>query len=168
MDEIHAAEVRRRDLRLTKKERSVDRITAASPSHHLLMEGRGTTPERVEYEASIDLYSEEEGLGVIDEDEWTDRNFGNSTIDSNGNTSDDSISDLESDEERDADGVEQPLTADETRKLAREWRARYNGDQSEDDSMYGSQGGREVRYTDQEYESMSSSCLLYTSDAADE
>ena len=49
------------------------------------------------YEASIEM-SEESGLEQIDEDEWTDRNFGNSTA-NDVNTSDDSISDLESDDD---------------------------------------------------------------------
>ena len=58
---------------------------------------RGATPERMTYEASIEM-SEESGLEQIDEDEWTDRNFGNSTA-NDVNTSDDSISDLESDDD---------------------------------------------------------------------
>jgi hypothetical protein len=50
------------------------------------MDERGTTPERVEFENSVDFASEEELLNEIDEDEWTDRNnFGNSNAD---NTSD--------------------------------------------------------------------------------
>jgi hypothetical protein len=70
----------------------------------------GTTPERAEYEASVDL-SAEEGMGggggggaggsahlnIIDEDEWTDLNFGNNSTNC-ANTSDDSISDLDSDQ----------------------------------------------------------------------
>ena len=68
----------------------------------------------------------------IDEDEWTDRNFGNSTA-NDMNTSEDSVSDLESDDDNDEghdngdDDVERPLTADETRRLQREWRVRYKG-----------------------------------------
>lgn len=45
----------------------------------------GTTPERVEFENSVDFASEEELLNEMDEDEWTDRNFGASNAD---NTSD--------------------------------------------------------------------------------
>merc|ERR1719158_779938 len=68
------------------------------------------------------------------------------------NTSEDSVSDLESDNEdcEVGDEVERPLTADETRRLQREWRAIYKG--------FGAGGsdsdreGRDVRYTDQEYE----------------
>ena len=47
------------------------------------------------------------------------------------NTSEDSVSDLESDENDDGDHAEhddeRPLTADETRRLQREWKARYKG-----------------------------------------
>jgi hypothetical protein len=65
----------------------------------------GTTPERAEYEASIHLSSEEGGgggcgLNVIDEDEWTDLNFGNNSTNC-ANTSDDSVSDLDSDQGED-------------------------------------------------------------------
>ena len=79
------------------------------------------------YEASIEM-SEESGLEQIDEDEWTDRNFGNSTA-NDMNTSEDSVSDLESDTEVGVGGpdIERPLTADETRRLHRVWRARYKG-----------------------------------------
>ena len=92
---------------------------------------RGATPERMTYEATLDM-SEESGLEQIDEDEWTDRNFGNSTA-NDVNTSDDSISDLESDEDEArikaevANASGGPLTVGETRRLAREWRARYKG-----------------------------------------
>jgi len=50
------------------------------------MDERGTTPERAEFENSVDL-CEEELLDEIDEDEWTDRNFGasNATNDNNDN-----------------------------------------------------------------------------------
>eukprot|EP00092_Neocalanus_flemingeri_P024414 GFUD01026470.1.p1 GENE.GFUD01026470.1~~GFUD01026470.1.p1 ORF type:complete len:1877 (-),score=478.06 GFUD01026470.1:313-5943(-) len=164
IDEIHATEMRRKEIS-KKEEKKKEKIkNAISPSNRdRLMEpellGRGTTPERVEYEASIDLSAEESGLEQIDEDEWTDRNFGNSTA-NDVNTSDDSISDLESDGEPSAQNeVERPLTADETRRLAREWRARYKGGQSEGSgSDYENRGTREVRYTDQEYEDDSSDC----------
>lgn len=41
----------------------------------------GITPERVEFENTLDLTSEEELLSEIDEDDWTERNFGNSASD---------------------------------------------------------------------------------------
>ena len=72
----------------------------------ILPPGVGTTPERAEYEASsVDLSAEEGGgpgaggsvLNVIDEDEWTDLNFGNNSTNC-ANTSDDSVSDLDSDQ----------------------------------------------------------------------
>ena len=126
--------MRRKEISKRDEKKKEKIKNAISPSNRdRLMEpdmiGRGTTPERVEYEASIDLSAEESGLEQIDEDEWTDRNFGNSTA-NDVNTSDDSISDLESDGEPSAQNeVERPLTADETRRLAREWRARYKGKQ---------------------------------------
>jgi hypothetical protein len=99
---------------------------------------RGATPERMTYEATIDL-SEESGLEQIDEDEWTDRNFGNSTA-NDVNTSDDSLSDLESDDDggikaKVASSAGGPLTVGETRRLAREWRARYKGHPSSSSAL---------------------------------
>jgi len=164
IDEIHATEMRRKEISKRDEKKKEKIKNAISPSNRdRLMEpdiiGRGTTPERMTYEASIDLSAEESGLEQIDEDEWTDRNFGNSTA-NDVNTSDDSISDLESDGEPcTRNEVERPLTADETRRLAREWRARYKGAQSEGSgSDYENRCPREVRYTDHEYEDDSSDC----------
>merc|ERR1719422_1769577 len=155
-DEIQANEDKKKELAKRREEKGP--LSSLSPTnrsrlrdHDLL--ARGATPERAEYEASIDLSAEESGLEQIDEDEWTDRNFGNSNA-NDMNTSEDSVSDLESDAEEGEVGleVERPLTADETRRLQREWRARYKGR-----SGLGSDGSdgdidREVRYTDHEYE----------------
>jgi len=54
---------------------------------------------RAEFEASVDKASEEETPSIMDEDEWTDRNFGNSLLlEELPNTSEDSVSDLDSDD----------------------------------------------------------------------
>ena len=55
------------------------------------------------------MSAEESGLEQIDEDEWTDRNFGNSTA-NDMNTSEDSVSDLESDNEDCEVGIEDLCT----------------------------------------------------------
>ena len=136
IDEIQATEQKRKDAREKTEKRSKHAPTAQSTRDRLLEPkkgslDRGATPERMTYEASIEM-SEESGLEQIDEDEWTDRNFGNSTA-NDVNTSDDSISDLESDD--DERGIKAavanesggPLTVRETRRLAKEWRARYKG-----------------------------------------
>merc|ERR1719400_1136213 len=172
IDEIQATEQKRKDAREKTEKRSKHAPTTQSTRDRLLEPkkgslDRGATPERMTYEASIEM-SEESGLEQIDEDEWTDRNFGNSTA-NDVNTSDDSISDLESDDD-DERGIKAavanetggPLTVSETRRLAKEWRARYKGGPSEgsaSDCDLGMEGeGREVRYTDQEYEDDSSDC----------
>ena len=101
----------------------------ASPSYinrhkHRLDSQRGATPERAEFEASIDLDSEPPS--IMDEDEWTDRNFGGNSLviineDEDGrDTSEDSVSDLDSDDLEDEEG-KKPLTAKEARQLQREW-----------------------------------------------
>ena len=63
---------------------------------------RDGTPERVEFENSMTIEAaEDEQLSEIDEDEWTDLNFGTNNNSTNcANTSDDSISDLDSDQGR--------------------------------------------------------------------
>ena len=94
---------------------------------------RGATPERAEFEASINQDSQPPS--IMDEDEWTDRNFGGNSLviideDEDHNTSEDSVSDLESDEDG---SKEKPLTAKEARQLQREWLKRYDTLRSEDD-----------------------------------
>ncbi|XP_023714226.1 protein-methionine sulfoxide oxidase mical3a isoform X4 [Cryptotermes secundus] len=86
-----------------------------------------TTPERIEFENLTAAASDvEEAPSEMDEDEWTDRNFGASAVEG----SSDSISDL-SDSEEEAnevfeEAIEQPLTLDETRRLAETWTRRYS------------------------------------------
>lgn len=56
----------------------LDRIQAAVQAADLDFRRDGT-PERVEFENSIaDEAAKEDQLSEIDEDEWTDHNFGNS------------------------------------------------------------------------------------------
>jgi hypothetical protein len=121
---------------------------------------RGTTPERAEFEASIDLHSAEDedgGPSIMDEDEWTDRNFGGNSLiileddeEEDHNTSEDSVTDLDSDDDvrlRDDNG--KPLTAREARQLQREWLRRYDDrrnndeEEAEDVSQYDNVGKRE-------------------------
>ncbi|XP_059096471.1 F-actin-monooxygenase MICAL3-like isoform X1 [Tigriopus californicus] len=107
---------------------------------------RGSTPERVEFEASVDHISEEEVPSIMDEDEWTDRNclqhesskIKDGEPDDPVDTSEDSFSDLNSDTSDEEDDImgkgnrstkvkksggpeDRPLTADETRLLQKEW-----------------------------------------------
>ena len=46
--------------------------------HNLNLLLLGATPERAEFEASIDQDSEPPS--IMDEDEWTDRNFGGNSL----------------------------------------------------------------------------------------
>ncbi|XP_046997628.1 F-actin-monooxygenase Mical isoform X1 [Schistocerca americana] len=84
-----------------------------------------TTPERIEFENLV-TSDVEELPGEMDEDEWTDRNFGTSAAEG----SSDSVSDLsdsgDEDNEVFEEAVDQPFTADETRKLAEDWTRRYS------------------------------------------
>nr|CAD7459395.1 unnamed protein product [Timema tahoe] len=97
-----------------------------------------STPERIEFEnlagAAQDV---EETPSEMDEDEWTDRNFGASAAEG---SSDDDMSDSEDEEEDVANEVFEeaidqpvPVTVDATRRLAETWTRRYskNNDESE-------------------------------------
>lgn len=52
---------------------------------------RGQTPERIEFENLAEISDPEEAHSQMDEDEWTDRNFGASTAEMG---SSDDISDM--------------------------------------------------------------------------
>ncbi|XP_067012830.2 uncharacterized protein Mical isoform X2 [Anabrus simplex] len=88
------------------------------------------TPERIEFENLAGAASDvEEAPSEMDEDEWTDRNFGASAAEG----SSDSLSDMSSDSEEEEganevfeEAMDQPLTADETRRLAETWTRRYS------------------------------------------
>lgn len=106
---------------------------------------RGQTPERIEFENADAMSDGEPSLEhIIDENEWTDRNFGSGTeeSDSNISSSDDSESESDSDEYEEAIGS--PLGA-ETLQLANEWigKQRFASNQySDDDEFYVSSEGK--------------------------
>ncbi|KAK3927176.1 [F-actin]-monooxygenase Mical [Frankliniella fusca] len=93
---------------------------------------RGQTPERITFSnlAGVAGSSDQEDHpSEMDEDEWTDRNFGASAAECD---SSDDLSDL-SDEDDDAaeafaEAIDVPLTADETLRLAENWTRRYSTD----------------------------------------
>ena len=122
---------------LSHKDRLLSRLSRGN-------EGRGATPERVEFEASVvedNAAEDEDNLQsanslMLDEDEWTDRNFGSSSLvleengkmekrrskeakgkneatadhpssDGHGDTSEDAISDLDTDTESDSEEEEE-------------------------------------------------------------
>lgn len=91
---------------------------------------RGQTPERIEFENADAMSDGEPSLqNIIDENEWTDRNFGTGT--------DESESDLSSSDESDLDMYEEaigsPLGA-QTLQLATDWigKQRYSSNQYSD------------------------------------
>ncbi|KAK7790107.1 hypothetical protein R5R35_007081 [Gryllus longicercus] len=92
------------------------------------------TPERIEFEnlagATTDV---EEAPSEMDEDEWTDRNFGASAAEgSSDSVSDISDSDDDMPNEVFEEAIQQPLTADETLRLAESWQRRYSKTPSKD------------------------------------
>ncbi|KAJ6638608.1 [F-actin]-monooxygenase Mical [Pseudolycoriella hygida] len=106
---------------------------------------RGQTPERIEFENATAMSDGEPSLeNIIDENEWTDRNFGSGTEESSEiYSSDDSESDSDLDNYEEA--MESPLGA-QTLQLATDWigKQRYSSnqysddDESDDDEFYDS------------------------------
>ncbi|XP_058822163.1 F-actin-monooxygenase Mical isoform X2 [Topomyia yanbarensis] len=99
---------------------------------------RGETPERIEFENVDDPISDSEAaMEVIDENEWTDRNFGTESDESDEDmsSSDESGSDSDSDYEEAAGS---PLGA-QTLQLASEWISdkRFSNMVDSDDDFYG-------------------------------
>ncbi|XP_008559598.1 F-actin-monooxygenase Mical isoform X6 [Microplitis demolitor] len=87
---------------------------------------RGQTPERIEFENLAEMSDAEEAHSQMDEDEWTDRNFGASAAEMG---SSDDISDMsDSDEENEIyeEAIDQPLTTEGTIELAKNWTLRYS------------------------------------------
>lgn len=87
---------------------------------------RGATPERIEFENLAETASDlDEAPSEMDEDEWTDRNFGASAAEG---SSDDllDVTDSEDDDQEDLLEEEALMTADETRKVAERWTRRHS------------------------------------------
>ncbi|XP_020283650.1 F-actin-methionine sulfoxide oxidase Mical isoform X2 [Pseudomyrmex gracilis] len=85
---------------------------------------RSQTQERIEFENLAEMSDPEEAHSQMDEDEWTDRNFGASTAEMG---SSDHISDMSSDEDNEEyeKAIDQPLTTQATTELAKNWTQRY-------------------------------------------
>ncbi|CAG7823578.1 unnamed protein product [Allacma fusca] len=98
---------------------SAEGPTLDSTSQQILseMDERGTTPERVEFENSVDFASEEELLSEMDEEEWTDRNgfsnADNNTSDEASDLSDDDVTPEGVKVEQNSGFSEEPLYGEE-------------------------------------------------------
>lgn len=99
---------------------------------------RGQTQERIEFE-NVDPASDgEPSLGhIIDENEWTDRNFGTATEEESELSSSESESDIDTDSENFEEAIGSPLGA-QTLQLANDWigRQRYTCAQDSDDGDF--------------------------------
>ncbi|KAK0094794.1 hypothetical protein PV326_009977 [Microctonus aethiopoides] len=86
---------------------------------------RGQTPERIEFENLAGMSDAEEAHSQMDEDEWTDRNFGASAAEMG---SSDDISDMSDSDEEEIyeEAIDQPLTTEGTIELAKNWTLRYS------------------------------------------
>lgn len=101
------------------------------------LDNRGKTPERIEFENADGLPDElleQVGDQIMDENEWTDLNFGTGDEDS---VDDESSSD-ESDSETDSEIFEDPVGVDaQTLQLASEWIDKRSTLQDSEDEFYG-------------------------------
>lgn len=98
-----------------------------------LMDYRGKTPERIEFENTLSD-GEPTQENIMDENEWTDRNFGSGSEESD----DDLSSSDESDSDSDSEMFEEPVGVDaQTLQLASEWIDKRTSLQDSDDEFYG-------------------------------
>ncbi|XP_076636191.1 molecule interacting with CasL isoform X2 [Colletes latitarsis] len=87
---------------------------------------RGQTPERIEFENLAGISDAEEPQSQMDEDEWTDRNFGASTAEMGSSDDISDMSDSNDDNEVYEEAIDQPLTTEGTLELAKNWTLRYS------------------------------------------
>ncbi|XP_076758682.1 molecule interacting with CasL isoform X4 [Xylocopa sonorina] len=87
---------------------------------------RGQTPERIEFENLAGISDAEEPQSQMDEDEWTDRNFGASTAEMGSSDDISDMSDSDEDNEVFEEAIDQPLTTEGTLELAKNWTLRYS------------------------------------------
>lgn len=102
---------------------------------------RGQTPERIEFE-NADMSDGEPSLdNVIDETEWTDRNFGTGTDASESDITSSTSESEESDSDIFEEAIGSPIGA-QTLQLATDWigKQRYIPDSDEDDFYDTSEG----------------------------
>lgn len=99
---------------------------------------RGQTPERIEFENADAMSDGEPSLeNIIDENEWTDRNFITSSEESESDLSSSDDSDDESDLDMYEEANESPIGA-QTLQLANDWigKQRYSKDSDDSDNDF--------------------------------
>uniref|UniRef100_A0A336MWJ0 F-actin monooxygenase n=1 Tax=Culicoides sonorensis TaxID=179676 RepID=A0A336MWJ0_CULSO len=108
-----------------------------TPAKTTDMIDRGQTPERIEFENADPMSDGEPSLEqVIDENEWTDKNFGTGSEESEDDLSSSDESDSDSESDIFEDPVGSPLGA-QTLQLANDWiDRRYSNMQDSDDDFY--------------------------------
>lgn len=115
-----------------QKQQVVDKKTTSD----LPYPNRGKTPERIEFENTDGIIGDEpvEDQVIMDENEWTDLNFGTGDEDS---MDDDSSSD-ESDSDSDSEIFEDPIGVDaQTLQLASDWIDKRSTLHDSEDEFYG-------------------------------
>ncbi|XP_012287376.1 F-actin-monooxygenase Mical isoform X2 [Orussus abietinus] len=116
---------------------------------------RGQTPERIEFENLAGISDAEEARSQMDEDEWTDRNFGASAAEMGSSDDISDMSDSDEDNEVFEEAMDQPLTTEGTLELAKNWTLRYSHQHATGHSDTGSNEYEDSsdEYTSEEEES---------------
>ncbi|XP_057659603.1 F-actin-monooxygenase Mical isoform X9 [Diorhabda carinulata] len=141
MGEIPTARVTRKPSTKRTERSSPDKKSLSGIAGVDLLD-KVQTPERIEFSnlSSGHVSSDQEdSLNQIDEDEWTDKNFGASCAELD-DTEDDSssISDTDSDDEAYDDALEQPPTKEGTLRWAERWKNSYRRRRHSESDEYSS------------------------------
>ncbi|KYN43906.1 Protein MICAL-3 [Trachymyrmex septentrionalis] len=106
-------------INLVNKENVPNAATASKTSEKVL-------ESLIEFENLAEISDPEEGHSQMDEDEWTDRNFGASTAEMGSSDDISDMSDSDEDNEVFEEAIDQPLTTEGTLELAKNWTLRYS------------------------------------------
>ncbi|XP_034941558.1 F-actin-monooxygenase Mical [Chelonus insularis] len=126
---------------------------------------RGQTPERIEFENLAGVSDAEEAHSQMDEDEWTDRNFGASAAEMGSSDDISDMSDSDEDNEIYEEAIDQPLTTEGTIELAKNWTLRYSHPQAS--AGHSDTGSNEYEDSSDEYTSEDEESGTATEDEED-
>ncbi|KAJ8919795.1 hypothetical protein NQ315_006324 [Exocentrus adspersus] len=126
--------------KVTRKpsQRQPGRSPEKKPTFGVDLLDRVQTPERAEFSnlsTGLPSSDQEESISQMDEDEWTDKNFGASCAEVDSEDDSSSLSDTDSeDEDAFDDALEEPVTKEGTMKWADRWKNSYSRKRRDSDS----------------------------------
>ncbi|KAG5331563.1 MICAL monooxygenase, partial [Acromyrmex charruanus] len=113
-------------INLVNKENVPNATASKTPEKVNDIEIKHKNKEQIEFENLAEISDPEEGHSQMDEDEWTDRNFGASTAEMGSSDDISDMSDSDEDNEVFEEAIDQPLTTEGTLELAKNWTLRYS------------------------------------------